>query len=678
MKVSAPNDVKIYTISSSSITALPDWLQKQKKKQLRNDVNFSQRVELIQDFDFPEAALRLKQSRDGEYIMATGLYKPQIRVFELSQMSMKFERHTDAENVQFEILSEDWRKMALLQADRTIEFHSPAGMHFRTRIPKYGRDMAYHYQSADLLVAASGHEVYRLNLEKGQFLNSLETQSIGVNTVMVNRANQLWFTGGEDGFVEVFDHRSRQAICRRDIGSLVAASYGSSVFPEITYLSHHNNGLDFAVGTKSGQVLTFDIRSSKPLIVKDHQYESPIKKIIYHDSGNIISADQKVVKIWDKQSGTAVTSIEAEDDINDLLVQNGLVMTANECPRMNVFFIPSIGHAPKWCSFLDNLTEELEETKQQQVWDDYKFVSRQELEHLGLDHMIGTNLLKAYMHGFFVDLRLYEKARAIANPFAYDDYKRRLTKEKLEEKSASRISAKRKLPKVNKEIASRLLKKSGEDGADNNPLGDSRFGSMFNDPDFQVDKQDPEYVKYNTTPKKNAKYNGEDSDNETDISGELEGVMFEEDDASDLGYEDSSSDDDDDDLNKSTQQKTNTSQNVATDRGVNNKAGKVKMYSNKTDLKVDDLLRGKVDRQIKMRRNMSFGDRIQSGGNRHQSYARNGSNQRRGGAMAMQFNVGKSSYSRDRNSSNNRATNSERPNSERRGTRNLNRVNKRR
>lgn len=72
------------------------------------------------------------------------------------------------------------------------------------------------------------------------------------------------------------------------------------MFPEITYLSHHNNGLDFAVGTKSGQVLTFDIRSSKPLIVKDHQYESPIKKIIYHDSGNIISADQKVVKIWDK------------------------------------------------------------------------------------------------------------------------------------------------------------------------------------------------------------------------------------------------------------------------------------------------------------------------------------------------------------------------------------------
>lgn len=59
----------------------------------------------------------------------------------------------------------------------------------------------------------------------------------------------------------------------------------------------------------------------------------------------------------------------------------------------------STGPAPKWCAFLDNLTEELESSASQTVYDDYKFITKQELESLGLDHLLGTNLLRAYMHG---------------------------------------------------------------------------------------------------------------------------------------------------------------------------------------------------------------------------------------------------------------------------------------
>ena len=43
------------------------------------------------------------------------------------------------------------------------------------------------------------------------------------------------------------------------------------------------------------------------------------------------------------------------------------------------------------------------------VYDDYKFVGRSELERLGLSHLIGSNLLRAYMHGYFMDVRLYNK-----------------------------------------------------------------------------------------------------------------------------------------------------------------------------------------------------------------------------------------------------------------------------
>ena len=64
------------------------------------------------------------------------------------------------------------------------------------------------------------------------------------------------------------------------------------------------------------------------------------------------------------------------------------------------------GPAPKWCAFLDSLTEELEEEDTPEVFDDYKFVTREELSGLGLDSLIGSNMMRAYMHGFFIDSKL--------------------------------------------------------------------------------------------------------------------------------------------------------------------------------------------------------------------------------------------------------------------------------
>ena len=73
---------------------------------------------------------------------------------------------------------------------------------------------------------------------------------------------------------------------------------------------------------------------------------------------------------------------------------------------------------------LDNLTEELEETADNAIYDDYEFLTPDELDKLGLSDLIGTNLLRAYMHGFlFVDARLYKKAKSIVEPSNYEDYK---------------------------------------------------------------------------------------------------------------------------------------------------------------------------------------------------------------------------------------------------------------
>lgn len=57
----------------------------------------------------------------------------------------------------------------------------------------------------------------------------------------------------------------------------------------------------------------------------------------------------------------------------NVVKHSGLVFVAAEQPKILSFFIPSLGTAPKWCSFLDNLTEELEE-QTTGVYEDYKFV----------------------------------------------------------------------------------------------------------------------------------------------------------------------------------------------------------------------------------------------------------------------------------------------------------------
>ena len=48
-----------------------------------------------------------------------------------------------------------------------------------------------------------------------------------------------------------------------------------------------------------------------------------------------------------------------------------------------VFYVPSLGPAPRWASFLDSLTEELEESRTATVYDDYKFITKEELYDLG-------------------------------------------------------------------------------------------------------------------------------------------------------------------------------------------------------------------------------------------------------------------------------------------------------
>lgn len=78
---------------------------------LKKNVDIRRRIELIQDFDMPGISNSIRVSKDGQYVFATGIYKPRVKCFDVNNLSLKFERCFDSEVVTFEILSDDYSKV---------------------------------------------------------------------------------------------------------------------------------------------------------------------------------------------------------------------------------------------------------------------------------------------------------------------------------------------------------------------------------------------------------------------------------------------------------------------------------------------------------------------------------------------------------------------------------------
>ncbi|KHJ46309.1 NUC153 domain protein [Trichuris suis] len=506
MLVTYPNDVKIYNLSAGK--TLPDWLSERKRRRLlKKNVDLRRRIELIQDFAMPDASHAVVASADRNYIYAAGTYKPRIRCYDVRDLSMKFERCIDSDVIKMKILSEGYEKVVMLEENRWLEFHVQDGHYFKTRIPKFGRDIAYVESKCELYAVGASPEIYRLNLELGQFMPSLVTSGSYLLSCDVSAEHSLFVCGTDEGNVEAWDPRTKGRIAVLDsissLGSQLGAKFGVSCLK-------FKDALHLAVGTEGGHVLLYDIRSTRPYVTKDNMYGLPIKAVGFiRDPEVVLSMDTKILKIWHEATAKPYTSIEPNVRLNDLCLvpDSGLLFMANDKQKILTYYIPNLGPAPRWCAFLDNITEELEETTQAEVFDDYKFVTVRDLDLLGLSNLIGTSLLRAYMHGYFIDARLYNRAKEAVNPFAYDEYRKQKVREKLDEERKNRVKL-NKLPVVNKELAERLIVEQGdtgrrkkkpskksqlENGAEGNLLTDSRFKALFEKSDFQIDPSSEEY-----------------------------------------------------------------------------------------------------------------------------------------------------------------------------------------
>jgi ribosome biogenesis protein ENP2 len=660
MEIQERSSGKIYSLSSTA--TLPEWLSDRSKRNLnKTDASYRHRITLLQDLEMPASSSKVRQSPDGQYLIVGGTYAPRIRCYELQEMSMKFERYLDSEVVDLLVLGDDYGKLAILGNDRSVSFHAPYGFHSSIRLPTFGRAMAYEKSTCDLLVVSSGKrggldgvdgrstgQVYRFNLDEGRFSQTLtydsalrgksfddgRTLQLGGSCIAVSPTHSLTAIGAEDGTVRFWDNRvpvgssdvHLNPFLNLDVAS---ATSGFGFFDdtnnigfsgEVTSICFDSSGVHMCAGTKGGNVALYDMRSSKPLFIKEHQYGLPIHTVQFHSgSGTVLSSDAKLVKIWNAKGsasvqirddwnddsamaksndsdgaiGSIIANVEGTADFTHFIVagdsidtsgqKSGLLLCTGEQAKVQSFYCPMLGPAPKWCSFLDNITEELEEkdgvldngaagdsgiVQTETIYEDYKFLTRTEIDQLGINNLVGTPLLRGYMHGFFIHVGLYNKVRAVAKPFEYNEYRTQKIKERMEEKRTSRIAPKtnpneKKISaKVNPELAERLQSKaSGRTKAGKAAkalVEDDRFGSLFNNPDFKIDEDAEDFKLRNPSGVAASKVRNDrdmDSDQEEDefsddgnidFNGEQDEDGWGRDGDKDEEYYSSQSDDDDD------------------------------------------------------------------------------------------------------------------------------------
>ena len=447
----------VYCYDFSQDQSLPQWTSENPSHLSKKDLPHS--TELLQDFHMPTFCSKIWQSPNGTYIFLTGGYPPQLKCYDVNELSVKFVRHSKSHILCGTSLTSDYTKLALLLEGRRLDFHNQAGVYTTIRIPIEGRAMIFNEPYSDLLFAGGNPAVCRLNLNTGSFLNPYNAQCVdGVTSLLHIPEFRLDLIGCVDGVVRCFSPFTKNKSTHEPSNEKPVSKTLEFLSPvsklqiteheEITALSSDpNNAYHFAVGTSLGEVYLYDIRSARPMEKKNHFNALPIVDVQYFggEASNsphhafIVSADRNSVRIWNKQDGANYTSFECPHAISDVLLvragynmtppmssqRSGVILLACDESHGGVRFVPSLGVAPKWCSYLETLSNELDHNETTKIYDDYTFVGRSDLHKMGLDeqtlHSAAERqargrkpVVRPIMNGFFIESKLLRDLRLLA------------------------------------------------------------------------------------------------------------------------------------------------------------------------------------------------------------------------------------------------------------------------
>ena len=233
------------------------------------------------------------------------------------------------------------------------------------------------------------------------------------------------------------------------------------------------------MGMGEGSTLSiFDVRFDRKMMNLRSSYNEPINSINFMNNNekNIIFSNKKQIKIVNGE-GQFYTSIEPDSGINmfNMVPGTGMILAAQQEPKIGCYFIPQLGPAPKWVPYIENITEELEEEEKKVIYDEYKFVSKQQVYELGCENLISTKMLKQYMHGYLMHLRLYNKLKAKVDAVDY--------KYKVQEQ-------------IDKELTKSLpVRIQNNDDRKESSVTNNRFTNLMKDnPDFEINQISDDYM----------------------------------------------------------------------------------------------------------------------------------------------------------------------------------------
>ncbi|CAL5983020.1 WD40_domain-containing protein [Hexamita inflata] len=412
---------KIYNLTPKT-TQLPAFLDKNERKKL---IAADDSYHLIQDGYFPHIATNLLISPNQKFLLAAGSYPHQIRLFDLDNSTMKFQRNQNCETVAMEFLGADWRKFALVLDDKSVEIHSQKGKMFGARVPKPARSIAFDVHEATLNIAGSSSDIYRLDLFKGCFKTSFNLQTEFVNQLIYQQNLELLLAAHQTG-VSFIDTRTDKVA-----GFLPTQVQACSV------CSDRNK---VVVGLQNGEMLTYDVRSSVPLL-KTLCGSHPVKQLQFTEYLNtkyLIQADLRQLRVYEEdklkfyiEPGTGIYKFQKFEN-------SGLFALACEDQFLNMFYAPDLGPAPSWAKDLDEQVLQLDVQQSAGEFANYKFCTRQELEALGLANLCETGQVITYMHGFYIPKDLYKKQSGKQNLDEIKERKREEAEKIKEKKSKPR------------------------------------------------------------------------------------------------------------------------------------------------------------------------------------------------------------------------------------------------
>lgn len=352
-------------------------------------------VSVIHRLEFPEYCNVLEITPDKKTLIGAGAYKPCMAIFDLEEHTQKLERNTDEEVIRLATLGDDWKKLALLHRNGKMEFHSRFGKHCVVELPKECRDMKSDLVKGEVVAVGKAPKVFRFSTVAGKFDAPFVTAHGDLESIAINRSNGVYSVCSGSGACELVDSR--------DLTSIAVFSLSSGA----TVSEFSADGVFLGVGSEAGEVRFYDLRSKAPLLVKDHLYDFPIKSLKIHKSA-IASMDQKGVKIWSRATGKTLASVEPPFRANAFTDDEGMLFIGGDARNVKSYYVPELGKIPRWCSYLEGSTEEMVELKKATYFENYKFVTEEQLNALKLQAEVGK-AIKPHLHGYLVPIAQYEK-----------------------------------------------------------------------------------------------------------------------------------------------------------------------------------------------------------------------------------------------------------------------------